>query len=188
MRTATLPSLTPLARPLAILAVAALLGACAGDAPLGPGRSANAPVLAQGSSDANQALATLRMVTAKYHDLDAAIADGFVFLHGCEVREDGGSVGTVYVHLGRLLDGAVDASAPDALIYEPRANGKPKLVGVELAVPYPLWTAPEPPSFLGNSFDEEDEFGVWALHAWVWGNNPAGMFAESNPKVSCGEE
>lgn len=28
---------------------------------------------------------------------------------------------------------------------------------------------------------------VFALHAWIWLDNPAGMFAETNPRVSCGE-
>ena len=59
------------------------------------------------------------------------------------------------------------------------------LVGVELAVPYALWTAPAPPAFLGTPFQREDEFEVWALHVWVWRDNPAGLFAESHPLVAC---
>ena len=27
--------------------------------------------------------------------------------------------------------------------------------------------------------------GFYILHAWVWGHNPAGMFADWNPEVSC---
>ena len=30
--------------------------------------------------------------------------------------------------------------------------------------------------------------GVFGLHVWLWRNNPAGLFAESNPNVSCGAE
>jgi len=27
--------------------------------------------------------------------------------------------------------------------------------------------------------------GVYELHAWIWKNNPSGVFYEWNPKVSC---
>ena len=27
--------------------------------------------------------------------------------------------------------------------------------------------------------------GFWLQHAWVWKHNPAGMFADWNPEVSC---
>jgi len=123
-------------------------------------------------------------VTGRYHSLKAAADDGFVLLHSCEVRGDEGPVGTVYVHFGRLLDGRIDPELPDALIYEPHQDGL-KLVGVELAV---LNAGQDPPQFLGATFQSEDEFGVYALHAWVWRENPEGIFAETNPRVSCGEE
>jgi hypothetical protein len=174
-------------RSLGILVAAALSAACA-DAPVAPdqqpalgARSTALPALQD-----DGAIATLQRVTARYHNLDAAIRDGFVLLHECETRPGEGPVGIVYVNFERALDGAIDPASPDALIYEPRANGRPRLVGVEFALPYPLWTAPQPPEFLGNSFQREDEFGVWALHIWVWRTNPEGLFAESNPRVSCG--
>jgi hypothetical protein len=27
--------------------------------------------------------------------------------------------------------------------------------------------------------------GFWIMHAWVWGHNPAGMFEDWNPEVTC---
>ena len=30
-----------------------------------------------------------------------------------------------------------------------------------------------------------EQLGVYILHAWIWKNNPAGMFEDWNPKVSC---
>ena len=51
-----------------------------------------------------------------------------------------------------------------------------------------MWSGQTPPQFLGATFQSEDEFGVFALHAWVWRSNPEGLFAETNPRVSCGEE
>ena len=179
----------PFGRSLAIAAVAALVAACA-DAPLVPASAsattpAAAPQLTKFRRDHADVISTIQRATARYHNLEAALADEFVFLHGCEVRPDEGPVGTVYVHLGRLFDGVIDPGLPDALIYEARKNERPRLVGVELAVPVALWNDPEPPSFLGAEFQREDEFGVFGLHVWVWRNNPEGLFAESNPRVSC---
>lgn len=158
---------------LTLIAAVALLAACSGDDP------PTAP------SPMDQAVVTLKSATIHYQDLDAAKADGFVFLHGCEVREDSGPVGTVYVNMGRLGDGVIDPSSPDGLIYAPDSTDHPTLVGVELAMPYSLWTNAQPPTFLGRSFQREDEFGVFGLHVWVWRTNPKGLFAESNPNVSC---
>jgi hypothetical protein len=176
--------------PLALVAAAVLLAACADSTPSEPA-AGSLPAVAvqamQGQSPAAvRALTAMAQATTRYHDLDAAIADGFVFLHGCEVRGDEGPVGIVYIHMGRLTDGVLDPANPDGLIYEPRTNGKPKLIGVELATPYTLWTGAQPPTFLGQSFQSEDEFGVWGLHVWLWTANPEGLFAESHPRVACG--
>lgn len=178
--------LSPLGRSLTIVAAAAVLGACASDAPLAPDRApaARAPLTTLPGTNTDGAIATLQRVTARYHNLQAALDDDFVLLHPCEARGDEGPVGTVYVNLARLMDGVIDPESPDALIYEPARNGQLHLVGVEFAVPN---TGQNPPTFLGATFQPEDEFGVYALHAWVWRSNPEGLFAETNPRVSCGE-
>lgn len=170
---------------LGLVAVALLATACADDSLTSEPQLAPEArfSVATAADDAATAIATLQRVTARYHNINAAIADDFVLLHPCEERGDEGPVGTVYVHFGRLLDGVIDPQLPDALIYEPSKNGQLKLVGVEFAQPYPF--APQAPVFMGQTFQAEDEFGVWALHAWVWRSNPEGMFAETNPRVSC---
>src|SRR5215831_1129536 len=150
-----------LKRSFTVLAAAAVFAACGKDEPTAP-------------TPTDEAVATLKSATIRYSDLDLAKADGFVFLHGCEVREEGRPVGTVYVNMSRLTDGMIDPARPDALIYAPDGTDHPKLVGVELAVPYSLWTDAAPPEFLGNSFQREDEFGVFGLHVWVWRTNPKG--------------
>jgi hypothetical protein len=173
--------------PLALLTVVGVaLSACADEAPLAP----ETPVVAKAkanlpaSADLQTALATLRSATARYHDLDAAIADGFVLLHPCEERPGEGPVGAVYVDPSRL-DGIIDPAAPEALVYEPARNGRFKLVAAEFAVPYIAWSEPDPPEFMGAVFQPEGEFGVYGLHIWIWRHNPEGMFAEANPRVSC---
>ncbi len=167
------------------LALGVLLAACADQQPF-PAEpdAASMPSFAAATADANMAMATLRRVTAKYQDLATALDDDFVLLHPCEDRPGEGPVGTVYVNFARLLDGVIDPELPDALIYEPTRTGE-KLVGVELAIPYAM-AGNQPPTFMGAVFQSEDEFGVFALHAWVWRENPEGMFAETNPRVTCG--
>ena len=182
-------ALPPLGRTLAIVAAAAVFAACAADEPLAPDRTAAGPaqLATLPGPDTDGAIATLQRVTARYHNLKAALDDDFVLLHPCEARGDEGPVGTVYINIARLMDGVIDPESPDALIYEPAKNGALNLVGVEFAIPKPLWTGAELPTFLGATFQSEDEFGVYALHAWVWRHNPEGLFAETNPRVSCGE-
>jgi len=181
-------ALRPLGRSLTVVAAATLFAACADPAPLAPSNFGPTKVQAAAlpRNDTDGAIATLQRVTARYHRLSVAKDDGFVLLHPCEARGDEGPVGTVYVNIARLMDGVIDPENPDALIYEPTRSGDFRLVGVEFAVPKALWTNTELPKFLGATFQSEDEFGVYALHAWVWRNNPKGLFAETNPRVSCG--
>ena len=176
-----------IARSLYAAAAALSIAACAGDAPVAPAtsRMPATPQLAAAVRDEASVAATLRRVTDRYRNIETAKAEGFVLLHDCESRPGEGPVGTVYVHVGRLLDGKISAERPDALIYEPRREGRFTLVGVELAIPYAMAPNQQAPSLLGHTFQDEPEFGVFALHAWVWRDNPDGMFAETNPKVSC---
>jgi hypothetical protein len=157
--------------PLAILTAVALFAACSKDGATDP------------DTQIDEAVFALRNASTRYLDLDSAKADGFVFLHGCETRPNEGPVGIVYVNPNRL-DATIDPANPDALIYAP-GNPKPTLVAVEFAVPFTAWNQSTPPSYLGNAFQREDEFGVFGLHVWVWRTNPKGLFAESNPNVNC---
>ena len=181
-------ALRSLGRSLTIVAAATLFAACADSAPLAPKYFGPTKVQAASLPGTNTdgMIATLQRVSARYHRLSIAKNEGFVLLHPCEARGDEGPVGTVYVNIARLMDGVIDPESPDALIYEPTRTGDFRLVGVEFAVPQALWTGAELPTFLGTTFQREDEFGVYALHAWVWRNNPNGLFAETNPRVSCG--
>jgi len=179
-----------LARPIVMVVCAVLFTGCAEQSPVAPARSAQtqAQRAALPGMDTDGAIATLQRVTARYHDLDVAKNEGFVLLHECESRPGEGPVGIVYVNPGRLMDGKIDPELPDALIYEPIRNSRPRLVGAEFAIPYALAPGGQAPTFLGATFQNEEEFGVFALHAWIWRNNPTGLFAETNPKVSCDAE
>ena len=167
-----------------VAAAAALLAACAdGTTTAPPSKMIPPPPLAMAEgAEYYTTLAQMRQATVRYHDLGAAIADGFVKLHDCEILPGEGAIGMVYFRPDRI-DMVIDAAAPEALIYEPSASGDPALVAVEFAVPNLGQGAP---TFLGATFQPEDEVGVFALHAWVWRHNPEGMFAEANPRVTCG--
>jgi len=119
--------------------------------------------------------------------------DGF----GCVDAADFGldpSLGAMGFHLineALHADPATDPLRPDLLVYEPaRGQGKPKLVALEYEVFRSDWYAAgntEPPTLLGHEFvpiDFED-LHVFGLHVWLWRNNPAGMFEDFNPKLSC---
>jgi hypothetical protein len=68
-------------------------------------------------------------------------------------------------------------------MYEPQQDGTMQLVGVEYVKAAP---PNEPPPVLFNrNFTFNAELGVWALHVWLWKENPAGLYANWNPTVSC---
>jgi hypothetical protein len=83
-----------------------------------------------------------------------------------------------------LLDDKVDVANPEALLYEPGPNGQLNLVAVEYVIPKAAWTQADPPTLFGKSF-KLNAFNLWALHVWVWENNPSGLYADWNPRVSC---
>ena len=177
---------TRLRQPLVIVAALTLTACSDGAIPAtAPKLPTNVAFATASADDNDQALGELRRATARYHNVEAAIADGFFpVVEECEARAEG-RVGIPYANLSRLLDGKVDPSLPDALLYEPSKNGHLKLVAAEFAIPYPLWGAAEAPEFLGVQFQREDELGVYALHIWLWRQNPNGIFAVANPNVSC---
>jgi hypothetical protein len=172
---------------LAYAAAVMVLSACAQEPPLAPeGQLDLQPALTTlpGNAEFNTTIAELRRATARYHNVNAALADGFELVEECEERPGADPVGSVFANLDRLVDGVIDASHPEALFYEPGENGQMNLVGVELVVPADLWTEEDPPEFLGTPFEREDEF-VFGLHIWIWRHNPNGLFAFGNPRVSC---
>jgi len=175
----------------ALVAAATLCAACADGAPVAPQhQSAIAASVASRQNDIalnpdlQQALAKMRAATAPYHDLQNALNDGFLLRAACLSPGDDEQMGDIYANRTRVRDGVIDPALPDGLIYEPTPDG-PRLVGVELVMPYTLWTSPDPPTFFGVPFQREDNFGVYGLHVWIWLHNPDGMFAESNPRVTC---
>ena len=80
----------------------------------------------------------VREATQKYTDVNAAINAGYHPVLGCVSGPDHGAMGVHYVNAS-LLNGEVDATQPQALIYEPLGGGKMQLVGVEFIVDASTW-------------------------------------------------
>ena len=183
-------------------------------------RSATAPaaVATEAGTEAsagpalNQDLAAIRRATARYHDLDKAIADGYVFPgpDAC-VSSPEGMMGIHVVNPTLARDISINLDQPEVLLYMPKPNGGYQLVGVEYfspvlvrapqgapqpwfaSGPWPSdWTIVNPaPTLLGRTFDGPmagHEPGMpwhYDLHVWAWQPNPRGDFSHFNPRLSC---
>lgn len=146
-----------------------------------------APAASRASADDradNQDLATLRAATARFQRYEVAKDANytFLFMNMC-MSNDIGGMGYHYVNTA-LLDDKVDVATPEALLYEPGTNGQLRLVGVEYVIPKSAWTSSTPPVLFGKSF-VLNAFDLWALHVWVWKDNPRGLYADWNPRVTC---
>lgn len=166
---------------------------------IGPGL-ANTPVAtAGGRGGSDPELSAVRAATEALHDVEAARAVGYTEivadLSGATcIDEPGvGAMGVHYLNPG-LLDGTVDATAPEVIVYEPRRDGSLNLVALEYLTFKADWEAAgntEPPVLFGQTFDlveAPNRYGIpdfYALHAWIWKPNPSGVFAMWNPKVKC---
>ena len=94
-------------------------------------------VLAYGGQTAGgpDELATIRQATARYHDLDAALADGDEPLFDCTVNPNDPTeaMGQHYINNG-LVDSSLELEKPEVLMYEPQSTGRMKLISVEYII------------------------------------------------------
>ena len=118
-------------------------------------------------------------------------ATGYSPVLGCVSGPDHGAMGIHYLN-GSLLNGPIDPTKPQALIYEPQSNGQLQLVGVEfiiLATALPANSAPEVDGHLMNYIDAPNRYGIsvpfFELHVWAWRENPQGPFVDWNDHVTC---
>jgi hypothetical protein len=133
-----------------------------------------------------QQVAALQVLFAKYQDLDKALEHGFEFV-GCVSDAQLGGMGDHYSRaadddFGRG-DGTHSLERPQYLVYAPQKNGSRRLAALDYTVPYEKWQSNKAPEFFGIPFTRNDGFGVWMFHIWVFQLNPAGIFANFNPKV-----
>ena len=134
----------------------------------------------------------VRQATQKYTNVNAAISAGYQPVLGCVSGSDHGAMGVHYLNPS-LLNGEVDATQPQALIYEPLGGGSMRLVGVEFIVDAATWAKKNaaPPQLyqqLLQLIPSPNRYGLdtfYELHVWAWQSNPNGAFVDWNNKVSC---
>jgi hypothetical protein len=154
-------------------------------------------------SSAEQLLGSLaqevRKGTGRFRDINEAFREGYAAATTCVSGPDTGAMGVHLVHVykgqpDRVADGKLLPEEPEALIYEPEANGYMRLVGVEFIEVAADWNTrnpQEPPSVQGNLMNligEPNRFGLpafYELHVWAWEHNPRGTFADWNTQVTC---
>jgi hypothetical protein len=144
-------------------------------------------------------LAPIRAATAKFHDVDAAIAAGYELgyvnglglriITGCVAHPTAGAMGYHYFNKQLIDDNVVDVLTPEGLVYSPGPDGRLQLAAVEYVVPGALSNPPgvsvAPIVFGREMVILVPAVGFYTLHAWIWSNNPAGLFAHWSPQVSC---
>jgi hypothetical protein len=138
----------------------------------------------------NNDLAKIRRATAQFHRTEAAKAAGYDLRAGLDNCFDNPGVGGMGFHYINtdILDTQVDLLHPEAMVYAPGPNGQLELGAVEYIVPQDKWDATgstEPPMLNGMHLHLNNDLHVYVMHAWVWKNNPRGVWEDWNPNVSC---
>ncbi len=134
----------------------------------------------------------VRDATRTFIDVNNTAGAGYQPAFGCVSGPDHGAMGVHYINGSLVGDGEVDATKPEALIYEPTKDGM-RLVGVEFIVDAATWMAKHnaPPTLEGQAFQfvsSPNRYGLPAffeLHVWAWRDNPNGAFVDWNTRVSC---
>jgi hypothetical protein len=136
-----------------------------------------------------------RAGTQKYQDQRIAIADGYQ-----RIGRDFPAMGEHWINTTLLFDGKLDAAHPEVLTYI-TVGGRARLLGVAYAVP--LLPGESTPPWPSAEADWHDHFRtlddetlvrqhdathnhhaslprISMLHAWIWLDNPDGVFATEN--------
>jgi hypothetical protein len=136
--------------------------------------------------DVDADLAAANRAAAIFQDVEQAEAVGYVNTIdtlGCFEDPQRGGMGLHYVNES-LVDTTVDATAPEALVYELDAEGQiTELVAHEYIVPIEAWTDAGPPRLFGREFHQHSSLPLWILHTWIWKDNPMGVFEDFNPRI-----
>jgi hypothetical protein len=145
--------------------------------------------------DATPLVDKVHNATARYIDINVATAEGWVPATPCVSGPDTGAMGVHMVLPARISAGVLNAEQPEALIYEPMANGAMRLVGVEFIVLASVWETNNPgggvPALDGNLLNyvaAPNRYGLpafYEMHVWAWEHNPKGSYADWNTHVTC---
>ncbi|MCK6454524.1 MAG: hypothetical protein L6R19_27305 [Alphaproteobacteria bacterium] len=161
----------------------ALALALAALAALAPAALAESPAL-------SPELERVRDLLARYKDPVKAVHDGYHSTLGC-VHYANGAMGVHFLNTS-LISPKLDPAKPQILVYEP-VGDKLELVAAEWLVPLSTGVKQRPTLF-GRPFDGPMKgheplmpaaLHHYDLHVWLFKENPRGVFAATNPRVSC---
>jgi hypothetical protein len=136
----------------------------------------------------------VRSATARFRDVNVAMAEGWAAATPCVSGPYAGAMGVHFNQPSRKADGTVSAEAPQFLIYEPMSDGAMRLVGVEFLVTVSDWenkNGAVPAVLDGNLMNlvpTPNRYGLpafYEMHVWAWEDNPKGSFADWNTRVNC---
>jgi len=184
----------PVAAVVAVVALSPALAAGDQGAPAVPGHGAH-------GAGVQRELAQVRAATARFHRVEEAVAAGYQLgwvngsgtriVAGCVAHPTAGAMGYHYFNADLMADNDVNALEPEVLVYAPDPDGGLDLVAVEWVVRSAQSNPPgvsAAPSVLGMDMHilvPPPGPAFYLTHAWIWADNPAGMFADWNPEISC---
>lgn len=136
--------------------------------------------------DIDLMISEVKAATKAYQDVNNAKNAGWnAVMSPCVEHPSMGGMG---YHYGRMdfIDGRINHLEPQILLYQPLEGGNLEFIGVEYIIPFGILPASSAaPELMGQKFRQNHELEIWALHVWTEKENPAGMFSDFNPNVSC---
>lgn len=114
----------------------------------------------------------VREATERFRDVKVAEAEGYALKFGCVSGAEYGAMGLHYVNFPLVLDGVLDPTRPEIVVYEPLPDGRVRLIGADYLVLAGDWhaTNPAPPELMGqllHLFESPNRFGLptfYTLH------------------------
>src|SRR3954447_5716175 len=162
------------------------------------GGAAGVAFAAHNHGDNEGQLKVAEKATKQFRSLPVADKAGYKLLLdkdgvACIDMPGMGAMGVHFANSSLVGDGAIDAATPDATEYEPDGRGRMRLTAVESVVFQDAWDAKhhDKPSLFGETFaltGADNRYGLpafYSLHAWIYKDNPSGMFSMYNPNVTC---
>lgn len=135
-------------------------------------------------------LTDVRSATKHLQSPDKAVKAGWGLVPGldhCFENPGVGAMGYHYINTA-MLDTRLDRTRPEAMVFATGPDGELEFVAVEYIVPIQAWEDADlagVPALHDLEFHRNDTLGVYVLHAWIGKANPAGLFEDWNPLVSC---
>jgi hypothetical protein len=140
---------------------------------------------AAAAAETNPLADQVRTANQRFADVAVAKSEGYAPIPCVSGPDGSGAMGVHYVNQKLIDDAVVDVAKPEAVLYEPGADGKLELVAVE-------YITPKGPAALGNQLfsfvNAPNRYGLppfYELHVWAWRANATGTFSDMNPDVSC---